>query len=291
MVPMLVLGGAGVTGLLGWLWYDSNKKGAKTSPLPLNVKPPPAPPVLVNPATGVSHAAAVTPEAPMAPPATNVIKTPAGKPLVILTPKAPDGSPTVAATVATSGSAIGAAHALYDYLTAKGVQGSVDLVTAFQKAVNADADSKKLHGPIGVNGRFDLPTSAALTVYTGLPIPADPTAPSMPVMSAKEAQADPSKVDFSIPGPGAMAASNLWAYLKMHGNVNKFGKAFKPTDPILLALVKSFQAAVNVDPKFAGPSYAFPKLAIIKAPLKLDGQYGGKTSDALAAVSLERIAP
>jgi hypothetical protein len=288
MIPVLIVGGAAAAAGLGYLWYESGKK---KSPLPENVKPPPAPPVLANPVTGVAHTAATSPNAPLAPPVTNVIKTPSGKPLVILTPKAPDGSPTVAATVATSGPAKDPAHSLYDWLSTKGVAGSSDLVTAFQQAANADADSKKLHGPIAVNGRYDLPTSAALTIYTGLPIPPDPSAPPMVTMSKAQAQAHPESVDFTSPGPAAMAASNLWAYLKMHGNPNKGGKAFKKVDPVLFALVQNFQNAVNIDPKFPGPSYAFPKLSIIKAPLAIDGQYGGKTSDALAAVSLERIAP
>lgn len=286
MLPVFVGLGALAAAGLGFAYYESGKK---KSPLPENVKPPPAPPVIANPATGVSLHADTTKDAPLAPPVTSPLKTPAGKPLVILAPKAPDGTPTLVATVATSGVAKDAAHLLYDYLSSKGYAGSNDLVAAFQQQANSDPSSRKLTGPLSVNGRYDLPTSAALTVYTGLPIPPDPSAPPMVVMPAKQAQAKPESVDFTTPGPGAIAASNLWAYLKMHGNVNKFGKAFKKTDPILFDLVRNFQNAVNIDPKFPGPAYAYPKLAIVKAPLVIDGQYGGKTSDALAAVSLERI--
>lgn len=285
MVPVLIIGSALAAAGLGYAWYESDKD----KKLPLNVKPPPAPPVIANPATGVSLHAETNPNAPLAPPITSPLKTPAGKPLVILAPKAPDGTPTLVAQVATSGAAKDPAHALYDYLTSKGFAGSADLVTAFQQVANADPNSRKLTGPLPENGRFDLPTSAALTIYTGLPIPPDPSAPPMVTMPAKQAQAHPETVDFTTPGPGALAASNLWAYLRMHGNVNKGGKAFKKVDPVLFDLVRNFQNAVNIDPKFAGPAYAYPKLSIVKKPLVIDGQYGGKTSDALAAVSLERI--
>lgn len=283
MVPVFIGLGALAAAGLGVAYYESGKK------LPENVKPPPAPPILANPATGVSHALDAKKDAPMAPPVTSVLKTPAGKSLVILTPKAPDGTPTAVATVATSGPAKDPAHALYDALTSGGLAGAGDLITAFQQAANSDAASKKLSGPLPVNGRYDLPTSAALTMYTGLPIPPDPTAPAMIVMNAKQAQAKPESVDFSTPGPGALTSSNLWAYLKMHGNVNKGGKNFKKVDPVLFELVRQFQNAVNIDPKFVGPAFAYPKLAVIKKPLIIDGQYGGKTSDALAAVTLERI--
>jgi len=286
MIPVLVGAGVLAAAGLGVAWYESGHKK-----LPENVKPPPAPPVLANPKTGVSIHLDTNPSAPLAPPVTNVLKTPAGKSLVILTPKAPDGTPTVAAQVATMSPAVDPAHALYDHLTSKGYAGSGDLVTAFQISANSDANAKKLHGPLPVNGRYDLPTSAALTIFTGQPIPPDPTAPPVITMPAAQAQAHPENVDFTDPGPGAMAASNLWAYLRTHGNVNKFGRAFKNVDPTLFDLVRNFQNAVNIDPKFPGPAYAYPKLAVIKNKLAIDGQYGGKTSDALAAVSLERIAP
>ena len=293
MLPIAILGGGAlVASGLGYLWYDHKHK----SPLPLNVKPPPHPPILAVPATPsnptpLPHPANASPDAPMAPPAPNPLKTAAGHTLVVLTPLAPSGAPTQAAVVSTAGPAVGAAHDLYDAILAHGYLNAGPLITAFQVTANGDPKSVQLHGLIPVTGKFDLPTSAALTIYTGLPVPPDPSIAPVysPIKTPEQAVANPD--DMTTPGPGAMAASNLYAYLKLHPNVNKSGKQFKKTDAVLFDLVKGFQVAVNHDPKFPGPAYAIPAAAIIKKPLSEDGQYGKGTSDALAAVSFERINP
>lgn len=294
MLPIIaakIAGLALLTGAGGYFFWE-HKKGK----LPENVKPPPHPPIIANPPTPsnpdpLPHPASATPDTPMAPPVPNPIKTPAGHVLVILTPTAPSGKPTQAATVALQGPAIDAAHALYDAILANGYSNAGPLIQAFQVAANSDPKSVELHGLIPTTGRFDLPTSAALTVYTGLPVPPDPGVAQVYTSITTPAAVLANPDDMLVPGPGAMAASNLYAYLKLHPNVNKSGAQFKKKDATLFDLVKSFQVAVNHDPKFPGPAYAIPAAAIIKKPLGEDGQYGKGTSDALAAVSFERINP
>jgi hypothetical protein len=271
MIETLVLTAA--VGVAGWLGYDELKKRMK---IPDALKPG-VPPILNQPGNP-----RIDPSPPPAPPPEpkQVGTTPAGNPIIVITPINPDTKlATVTNQVATESPAAPAAHALYDYLKAHGTKKNdelTNLVTQFQAAHNTSEMAKKTTGiAIPVNGNYDVMTAGALTVYIGTPIPADPAVPVPPEMSNPLA-----------PGPAANAGSNLYAYLKTH-------KDFKKTkdDPTQKALILAFQKAVNTDPKFPGPKFSIPQMIIIKEKLAEDGYYGKKTSDALAVTAYERIEP
>jgi hypothetical protein len=119
-------------------------------------------------------------------------------------------------------------------------QGSTDLVRDFQQASMTDPTAIALGGPLRLDGKFDGATSAALTMYTGDPIPADPSlAPPVPL------PLDIATV-LTTPGPAALASFNLKMYYKTHQH--------DKTNPVEIPLVKAFQTAVNTDPSVAGPS-------------------------------------
>lgn len=261
LIPIL---GAGALGYLGFELWDSMKtkpKGKLSVPPILNV---PNSPRL----------------SPVAPPVTDPLPklvpmttTPAGHPISVLVVTNPQtGKPETEYQTARIGTAIPAAHALYDYIKAHGTSRSSQfdqLVSDFQKAHNEDPGAKtQTGGPLIVTGLYDLPTSGTLTIYTGDPVPSDPAAPVPP--NAPGATA-----------PAYMSASNLYAYLKKNGT--------KKT-PDLAALVKRFQHDVNTDTKFPGPAFPFD-LKLVKTKLAEDGIYGNGTADALKVATLERIAP
>jgi hypothetical protein len=199
-------------------------------------------------------------------------KTPAGNPIRLppIPAPAPDVVPRAVQTVPITGSAVPAAHALYDAIKAQGLASvAPGIIAAFQSAAANDPNNVALTGPIPVTGLYDLPTSSALTIYTGDPIPAPPPkggGASLPLSM---------NADLSTPGAAAMSAANLQAYLRLNG---------KDTSLVLKNLVKQFQHDVNTDVKFPGPAGQKPAVAIqiIKKKLAEDGKYGPATETALA---------
>jgi hypothetical protein len=206
-------------------------------------------------------------------------KSPGGQPIVSTTPVI-DGKQTLSDQVASSGSPTAkAAAALLDSVASGGA--SPVLVTAFQTAVNADTSAKKLAGKLPVTGIFDLPTSAALNVYTGGVYYPDTQGKQFAVLPAVILN------DIGAPGAVAFTGTLLYSYLKQHGNDGS---------DTLKNFVSQFQHDVNTDPKFSGPAgkpptvpSAIPKM--VKSPLTVDGSYGPRTADALAVTSFDRIAP
>jgi hypothetical protein len=265
MTPV-VLVYSGLAAAAAYFGYQEFRKPAAKRPLDV-------PPILNQPGSPRLDVQPPPPNAPTPAPV-HVATTTGGNPIIAITPINPDtGKPTISGQLATEGIATGPAHVLYDFLKANGVKASAALTavtTAFQTAHNSSENAKKVTGgTIPVTGNYDTPTSGALTVYTGVPIPPDPSTP---------APEQPS----TAPGPAANTGSNLYAYLK----VNKNDKS-----PTLKALVLAFQKAVNTDPKFPGPAFPIASVRIIKQKLTEDGVYGAKTSDALAIGAYERINP
>lgn len=257
------------------------------SSLPPSYAPEPSaapqpPPIMNLPSLPRMQPNAPPPSAP-APQPTVIATTPAGNPVIVIGPvDSNTGKVTVADQVATSGGAAPAAHDLYDWLKANGNADNDDLTNftiIFQQAHNADPKGVAVAGRVAESGNYDLPTSGALTVYTGQPIPPTPgVAPTF---------------DTSLPSSPAVAAitgSNLYAYLKTHPRKSTSPTANANADPTLKGMVKDFQHAVNTDPMFPGPANTIPNAKLIKVPLTEDGIYGPKTSDALAVITFERIA-
>jgi hypothetical protein len=184
------------------------------------------------------------------------------------------------AIVASVGPAAGSAHALYDYLKAHGIdhtQAMTDLVTAFQQAAGGDQNSVGLHGSVPVTGRYDAATSAALTIYTGQPIPPDPSAP-------------PNTSPDAAPG-WSLSSANLYAYLAVHPKPKGMTATQRSAaDSTLKTLVKSFQHDVNTDPQFPGPAAKPPTMKVVTAPLTEDGIFGPNTAKVLAMVTLSPMA-
>jgi hypothetical protein len=182
-----------------------------------------------------------------------------GLPVVNLAAPIIPGQPTLVSTLQTNGVAVNSAHALHDFLKSNGYANSAPLVLAFKVAAMSDPTAIALGGPLAMNGQFDGATSAALTMYTGDPIPADPSL------------APPPPVPFNIatvidqPGPAAQASFNLKMYYKTH--------AHDKTNPTEVALVKAFQTAVNTDPTVIGPASQLGFKAVT-VPLVVDGDYG-----------------
>lgn len=190
---------------------------------------------------------------------------------------------TQAAQVASSGSAKPAATSLYAYLKVHGADGSIplaQLVAAFQTANNADPTAMALTGPLARTSVYDVPTAAALTIYTQDPIPpATPPAPQPPPSPAAVA-------NIYLPGAAATSGFNLYTYLKGHGN--------NPTDGSLNKLVHQFQIDVNTDPKFPGPAGVVGQgILKILVPNRLpeNGIYDAATSAALTVMSSDPIKP
>ena len=187
---------------------------------------------------------------------------------------------TVAQQVATSGTARPAAQALYAYLKVHGPDGSSQMsqmVSAFQTASNSDPNAIVLSGPLPISAVYDPQTSAALTLYTGDPIPAaTPPAATPPPPPAQVS-------DYSIPGSAATSGFNLMVYLQAHGN--------SPSDLNLQHLVKQFQLDFNTDPKSIGPAAAYPMSPLIKTPLPQTGIFETATAAALSKITGQTFKP
>jgi len=173
---------------------------------------------------------------------------------------------TMADQVAASGVAHDAAMALYGYLQAGGDPAQVPAnIATFQAAHNSDPNAVTLTGPLAVNGVFDVPTSAALTLYSHDPIP--PYTPPAPQPIPPQAVI----MNPLIPGAAATSGFSLYTYLKAHGNDRSAS---------LNRLVTQFQLDANTDPKFPGPSGAVgPRL--IQVPITVNGLYTPEVQAAL----------
>lgn len=182
----------------------------------------------------------------------------------------PAGTPTFQSQVQKNGNAVNYAHALHDLLKTGARPAPMAIVMAFQVAANSDPMAVALHGPLPTSGQYDTHTSAALTMYTGDPIPADENAPKPPPPTFAET------IDMSKPGAAALSGSNLYQYLTVHGN---------DKSSILLSLVKQFQLDVNTDPKFPGPAVTAGMPKFIVAKLQVNGNYDDATAKALAVMS------
>lgn len=184
---------------------------------------------------------------------------------------------TLAAQVASNGSALPAARTLYNYLKANGNAQTptlAALVTKFQAASNADSVGSHLVGMLSGGGLYDAATSGALTVYTHDPIPASPGVPPPPPPTQAVI------MNALIPGAAASSGFNLYTYLK----------AKKPrSGDTYTQLVKQFQTDVNTDPKFPGPMSADGLPKVITSPLALTGVYDTETEKALTVVSYDNI--
>lgn len=275
-VPLLALGAA----VVGGAGYLLTRKKAVVA----QVKPPvltpgtgaPTPPVLKKPLPPVKRPAdlpktefvkelekqgvSLQPKPQTVPVATTNPMT--GQPMAA-------GTPTLASTVQADGPALPAARALYGYLKSKGLDGSEALsalVKTFQVTSNSDTTAKFLHGRINETGLYDAPTSAALTIYTGDPVPAPPTAPAV---VTQEQINNPYE-----PGSAASSGFNLAQYFVGHKPVLR--------DPTQMALTKQFQNDWNTDPKvYGGPASSLTLPNVPKGKLVVDGLFGAKTGDAL----------
>lgn len=255
-------------------------------------------------------------DSPTPPVSIQIGTTAGGNPIASVSPVSAMGTPLIVNPVQSQGLAIPQAHALHDYLKANGTgatDGLYPLVTAFQHAHNSDGNAIAMVGRLGETGAYDLPTSAALAVYTG-----DPIAPSGVLSPVVPAQApslsdlipipglfsSPPAIGISLPsftlppdgttnGPAALAGSNLYAYLKK--NSPKRGSsptANSANDSQLRTFVLTFQRAVNTDRLFPGPASPIGGAAqLVKSKLDEDGIYGPKTADALSVVTFEKVYP
>lgn len=266
-----IAAGAAVVGTLGYLVFRK-KGGAAITALPPPVRPTaPKPPVkrpadLGPPVPSVfkqaveAQGVSLAPKPQTVPVATTNPMT--GAPMAA-------GTPTLKSTVQAEGPALPASRALYGYLKSKGLNDTPELrelVKVFQVTSNSDTTAKFLHGAINETGLYDSPTSAALTIYTGDPIPAAPTPP--PVVT-KEQINNPYE-----PGAAASSGFNLAQYFVGHKPVMR--------DPTQMALTKQFQNDWNTDPKvYGGPASTLTLPNVPKAKLVVDGLFGAKTGDAL----------
>jgi hypothetical protein len=193
-----------------------------------------------------------------------------GLPVVRLDVPPIPGQPTLVSTLQTNGVAVNSAHALHDFLKSNGYTNSAPLVLAFKVAAMSDPTAIALGGPLAINGQFDGATSAALTMYTGDPIPADPSLapPPPPVFNIATV--------IDQPGPAAQASFNLKMYYKTHSH--------DKTNPTEVALVKAFQTAVNTDPTVIGPASQLGFKAVT-VPLIVDGDYGPVPSNPIGSES------
>jgi hypothetical protein len=180
-------------------------------------------------------------------------------------------STTLASVLRDTGKSLPEAKALYAYLKTKGNDGSPalhNLIYAFQQATGSDPNALHLSGPVPSSGLYDALTSAALTLYTGDPIAAPMTGPSVPITSLSQAN------DISTPGGAALSGYNLFSAIQKR--ITGLG---------LKALVLQFQHDVNTDPKFPGPAVAKGFPAVIHSRLKEDGALGPATLAALKVLT------
>jgi len=185
----------------------------------------------------------------------------------------PPNVSSFAESVQKNGKAVPYAHNLHDYLKAHGYDQSdklASLVKDFQVNHNSDNVAKTLSGALAQDGHFDERTSAALTIYTGDPIPPDPKAPKEPPPTLGEV------LTSKTPGTVAIAGFNLYQFLKANAKiVNGQWDDTGVNKATETSLVMSFQNAVNTDPKFPGPAYApTPKPPIMIPKLDVTGELG-----------------
>jgi hypothetical protein len=180
--------------------------------------------------------------------------------------------PTVADNVFNNGKAKANALALYSYLKTHGTTNTPELnamIKGFQQLHNADPEAYKLTGPIPVNGLYDVRTSAALTLYSHDPIPADPLSP-LPPIPTNQAEIN----NIMKPGSAATSAYNVYMYIKAHG---------KDNSSTMKQLVRQFQYDWNTDPKVGGPANKMP----LKTPpqfnftIPVTGNYDAPTQKAM----------
>ena len=197
-------------------------------------------------------------------------------PLPHFLPNADPTIPSVADNVFNGGKAKASASSLYQYLKIHGSTNTPDLnamVKTFQITHNSDPDGYRLTGPIPTNGLYDVRTSAALTLYTHDPIPADPLSP-LPPIPTDQAEIN----NIMKPGSAATSAFNLFMYFKAHKDDGS--AAFKQ-------LVRQFQYDWNTDPKIGGPAnkMPLPTQPQYKFTLPVTGTYDAKTKKAIGMFS------
>lgn len=317
MAPLIPIA---LTAALGYFVWDKYANRIQT-PAPGEPRTVPQTPPIQNQQGLPRVTTTVTLPNALPPVASSIGVTPGGNPVVTIGPvDQSTGLALPTSQLATTGLAVPQAHALFDYLMAKGAAVNptlTGLVTAFQTAHNADPNAVRIAGKIPATGAYDLRTSAALTVYTGQPIlptlgaaldlgdVSTWTAPALPGMTAPPPIAQAGNIlsaavasvnqalatgSPQAAGPAALTGSNLYAYLKAHPRKGTSPTENANADPGLKAATLAFQLAVNSDPKYPGPASPFPDAAIIKKKLTADGIYGKNTADALAVVTFERIA-
>ena len=186
----------------------------------------------------------------------------------------PDGYKTYAEWVQKSAPSLPQAHALHDFLKANGVTGSAqeqELTRAFQKAHNSNRITSGIGGQLDEDGEYDALTSAALTLYTGDPIPGNPNA--KPPKTATLGEVLTNKV---IGQGGTNVGSAMSSGFNVKQYLTKQAPNFRsPGDDAQKALVLQFQHDINTDPLFPGPSYApSPKPPIMFQKVIEDGDLG-----------------
>lgn len=196
----------------------------------------------------------------------------------------PTGYPTFADFLQKGSPQLPAAHALYDYLKHHGNDGSAkcsELTLAFQKAHNANKIGQGMGGELPTHGKYDALTSAALTMYTGDPIPGDPAATELRAPTLGEVlTAKKIGENGTTNGTAWSSGFNVKQWLIKNGTSNL-------NDPTLMSLVQQFQSDVNIDPGFPGPAYMpSPKPPIMIARLPVDGQLGPKGSETRKGIKL-----
>jgi hypothetical protein len=171
------------------------------------------------------------------------------------------------------GRALPAARRLYTALSQQGTGGDSarglvrPAVLQFQRSHNSDPVAIRLAGRLPNTGYYDQRTSATLTMYTGLPIPAGDSAPPPPPPQLHHI------VNPNIPGNAAMAGYNLGVDLARRGVVH---------DPRQRQLIKHYQQQINRDPKFPGPAWSRPTQPILRNRIRENGRYNVETARALA---------
>ena len=206
----------------------------------------------------------------------------------------PGGYTDFANYLQTGSPVVPSAHALYDHLKAAGKRVPYDpstgrataatmvLTKNFQKAHNASQIGKGIAGTLDEDGEYDPLTSAALTVYTGDPIPADANAALPPAASLGQVLTAKSFGEGGTNVGSAYASGfNVVQWLKKNGTANT-------ADPSLAQLVMQFQHDANTDPQYPGAAYALsPKPPLMTPKLSELGALGPQGSDTREA--LKRI--
>lgn len=175
------------------------------------------------------------------------------------------------------------AHALYDYLKVHGDDGSAkeqELTLAFQKAHNANKIGQGLAGQLPETGVYDAITSAALTQYTGDPIPGSANnlrAPTMgEILTGKKIGENG-----TTSGTAYSSGFNVKQWLIKNGTDNL-------TSGALMQLVMQFQNDMNTDPVFPGAAFATsPKPPIMFGKVAVDGNLGPKGSETRKALKMQ----